>query len=213
MRIDKQTKYKTSELKAFFYECIKHSPVCPDKFAKNLTVRVKPAKYRISGRAYLSKAFHQFKGREVFGFLITMIIPKPEGYHVRPDDKTALPAGAKQSVAWIFIHEMHHCAGKRHKQMRGSYYNDKWLPEWSETDDSWANNLPLTLEVPKPKTKKTSLQKAQEQLSHCLAKVKEHETKLKKRKTLLKKWQKKTKYYEKRLHGMTSEAAGKGQKK
>jgi len=202
MRIDNKTKYKTAELKKFFYECIKHSPVCPDKFAKNLTVRVNPAKYRISGRAYLGKVFHHFKKKEVLGFLITMIIPKPEGYHLKPVDKNALPAGAKASIAWVFIHEMHHCAGKHHNDMAGSYFNNPHRPEWSDiagTSEAWAHDLPLTLETPKVKVVKTSLQKAEEKLEHCRLKVKEHTAKLNKRKTLLKKWNKKLKYYTNRM--------------
>lgn len=154
--IKNNTNYRTCDLRKLFIECMKREGVNQC----NLSVE-KSKRHYVHGKARLNS------------IRVAMYLPKGSEKH-------------KNSIARVFIHELGHNLGLRHKEM---------LPIW-DIDCSWAEGFDLRTKEIKPKKQRDLVK---ERYEKTMGKVKEYETKLKRNKTLLKKWNKKLKYYEKKM--------------
>ena len=92
-----------------------------------------------------------------------------------------------KQVAKVFVHELGHNLGLKHKEM----------VRVSSIDVSWSAGMVLTHKRPAPKVKKDLQVVRSENAKRHLA---EHEKKLKREQGLVRKWRKKVRYYEKALN-------------
>jgi hypothetical protein len=93
-------------------------------------------------------------------------------------------------LAHTIAHEFAHNRNVTHKDMK----NDPWyrrVGKWRERY-AWANDLPLTRELPKPKVRPS----VDDKLAHAQAMAKKWTSEAKRVSTYLKKWQQRVRYYE-----------------
>jgi len=204
VKLINKTVYRTADLKALFYEAARHSPVIMDSGVKELIVKVSYARNShggISGRAYVGKVWHHHNLCYFMCIMMpaTIKIAGDTGHRGVREPFKWTPKEMRK-LAWVFIHELMHCAGKEHKDMRGGYFN-KWddPAKWGDPDRndlSWADAFEVRREEPKPG--KSAEKRNAEKLAHAAAMLKKHESDLKRKQNLVKKWKRKVKYYENR---------------
>jgi len=110
---------------------------------------------------------------------------------VQPD-----PVATAKTIA----HELAHCQGVKHRNMRNTLYG--WKPGWEETW-AWAKDYPLTLK-PEP-TKPTAEETASEDIERCRKAIDAWQRKAKLAATKLRRWKTKLHYYERKAAAMTAQ--------
>jgi hypothetical protein len=95
-------------------------------------------------------------------------------------------------VAAVIAHEMAHCRGLHHRQMKGNRYQYK--PGWRDRY-RYAAEYPLERKPVTVKRKPGDEQK----FIHCLVMVTRWKTKVKRAATGLRQWTRKARYYEKKM--------------
>lgn len=202
MRIINKTTYDTAALKRFFAECLRRAPLpVPSKDLLVKVVYLRSPFRRSGGYAYYGKVwcaevhescyFIQMKIRNS-----TRTLTSNDGRirHIRtPYDK--MPH--VRHVACTFIHEVYHCAGVGHNDMRGSYFHRN--PDHERRELAWADAFEVPRAQKPVKPKPTALDRARKKLAHAEAKLKAHESKLKREQKLVRKWRAKVKYHQKRI--------------
>ena len=174
MKIDNETKYDTKYLRRLFKECEKHI------FQTYLV-------HGESKHRYISVKTHRARWIGGFGFYhsvsLRIKLPSPVSTHLGHIKRTNEVSARR--VAQVYLHEVAHNLGKRHKQMTSAYKIDvSWWPD---------ELVPVKQVVvkPKPNIIEVRAAKAQKKLDEWLRKTK-------RAKTLVKKYQRKVKYYEKK---------------
>ena len=163
MKIVNKTKYSTRFLRKIFIACEKHEGTN----WKHRQVEVRPKK---------GPRIHAFAGYNAR--YVVMKLP------ITPNDNEY--GSNKYHLARVYIHEVGHNLGLRHKDMLSHYGIDvSWL----------GNNEPIPLKTVKAKVKIPVIKQRE---VHAIKKLEEWEKKLKRAKTLVRKYKMKVKYYEKR---------------
>lgn len=200
MKVVNKTKYRTADLKALFHKAARHSPNIMDSGVTELTVEVVYSRGGISGYAYYGKVYH----KNGCGYLMRIRVPNTTSRF--KDNWQELPEHAmkeytpyewtpkrKRELAHTFIHELYHCAGVKHKDMRGGYF---YRGDGEYERLAWADAFPVRRVEPKPG--KSAEKRNAEKLAHAAKMLKKHESDLKRKQNLVKKWKRKVKYYENR---------------
>ncbi len=163
MKVVNKTNYDTSYLRSLFIQCEKYE-------GTNHRYREVEVIYKkgggVSGRAWINSRYVEMK------------LPS---YTRGPGCPTA------HSVAQVYIHEVGHNLGLRHKDMASV----------NSIDISWLTNESIPLK--KLKAIKTKPNIVEVRAKHAQKKLDEHLKKLKREKNLVKKYQRKIKYYEKKM--------------
>jgi len=104
----------------------------------------------------------------------------------------------RRSLAMTIAHEMAHCRGMQHRDMRDSprySFVDGWWERYA-----WANDLPLEKKAPKKKKPRlTGEALAAERAEHFRGLLAQWETRAKRAATAIKKYRAKIRYYERRV--------------
>lgn len=134
MKLINNTDYESRDLYSLFMVCCERAPV--DIKTRKLDVIVKHSRISHStGKAFLGKIRILGKSR----YCITIRIPEPIFFK---HNRTFLT----REIAWLFTHELFHCAGIKHKEMRGNYFYKYWVSPWNDHSLKrlyWADNLEL----------------------------------------------------------------------
>lgn len=177
LRLENNTKWSTRDLRKFFLRGMK------DRGMDHLHVTVDYARSNdgVHGSAYLNSVFLRMK------------LPGPKW--VRVATKHNKPLIDMKKFAQVFMHEMDHCLGLRHKDMA----------DWWKFEPTWQEGLEIKWTGDTVVEKKTSEQKqaartatVETRAQHALAMLKKADTRLKQATTIQKKWAKKVKYYQDR---------------
>jgi hypothetical protein len=119
-------------------------------------------------------------------------------YRQRGGRPRTLDDSDKIELAHIIAHEVAHCAGMEHSDMKECYRELTWGGNW-DTKFEWAAAMPLGFIEPRKRVQKTGLALAEERHARAIAKVKEWESKKRRAAKLEKKWRDKIRYYERRM--------------
>jgi len=205
MKIVNKTQWNTLDLKKLLTRTLneyeKVEGQFPDYQRKRLTVEITTG--RFSGYAYYNSHYARVR------------IPKPEprlppwwkkADFEKPENQEFIEqqergyqkmiANMSEKIADVFMHELDHCKGYRHKQMPGGGY-------CLQKDVEFAKEYEIRPKAVQARPKR-DLQR--ERYNHAIEMVKEAEKRIKKlksytklAKTILKKWEGRVKYYEKEL--------------
>lgn len=213
MKIVNKTRYRSDDLKRIFQEAAKHSPHRLEGGTKELLVEVVYARNiynHIRGYAYLGKVYAREHNH--YGYFICMKLPWTEsGYATDANgiDKWrgksfAWTSARLRDLAYTFVHELIHCTGRHHKDMRTGYFQGGYAGEpWNDSERerlSWADSFQVRRQEPKVKPKATLAEKCIKKLQHASGMLKKHERELKRKQGLVKKWKQKVKYHQGRLN-------------
>ena len=180
MRIINETSYRTDQLRALIVRVAQDELSAHQK--KILRVKV------VYARAGQRKLGHAFYGT-VYSQVLSMTL-----YLDRDCAHEHL-----RKLALIIAHEMAHCRGMRHREMRGNRYH--WVDGWAERY-AYAQSFPLEQQV-KPSVMKPG---DAEKHAHALTMMQQWTSRAKKASTLLKKWARKARYYERKMAAKKGEA-------
>lgn len=190
MKVKNKTKWETKDLKHVFTRCLAevnrregNSHLLKSKF---FTVSVETGKRQypsVSGYAYYRSS----------GCFIRL--PSPQIYQRYKDKGRFKDHPDVQSVASVFIHELHHCLGFHHSGRKGTYreVGERLYDEWIKK--TFVNHVIRVGEIkekPKPNLQLIRFERAKSNLIKA-------ETRLKRAKTIHNKWKGKVAYYEKAL--------------
>ena len=191
MKVVNKTVYRTADLKKLFHEAARQSPIPLASGTKRLTVEVVYSRCGdITGHAYYNKVFH----KHGCGYLMRVKVPKTVWGSNFKRAPFVFTQHCRRRLAYVFIHEMYHCAGIRHNEMRGGYFHGGERDGYERM--SWADGYEIRRQEIKPKP--TAQEKREAKLTHARKMLRKHETDLKRKQNLVKKWRKKVKYHEKR---------------
>ena len=163
MKVINKTNYDTRYLRSLFIKCEKHEGT-NHKYREVEVLNKKGG--GVSGKAWLSSRY------------VNMYLPS----HNR-----GMGNANTHSVAQVYIHEVGHNLGLRHKDMASV----------SSIDVSWLPNESIPLKKSKATKPKPNI--IEVRANHAQKKLDEHLRKLKREKNLVKKYQRKVKYYEKKM--------------
>lgn len=188
MKVINETNWQTSDLKKIFIGC------CKTKLDswKNLKVEVTYSRSRwIHGKARYGGGLYGRGKVEIF-------LPRKPINKEYIDARWTEPRpyaylNFKRVLAWVFIHELCHVVGRRHREMANSYYYEWRFYAHNPGRMSWVDSLLLREKEIKVKPK-VDLQL--KRYDHVLATLKDKKSKLKRLQNQIKKWDQKRKYYE-----------------
>jgi hypothetical protein len=180
------TNWSTRDLRRFVVQCANR---CYDKDQ----LRVLRVTFKHGRNSYSACSGHA----RLNGTLMTVFLPPKTNF----GEKTNYSPN-KRDLALVIVHEMGHCLGLTHDDMRGSA-KFREVGGYSEYY-AWASNLPLTRIEPKTKTVLSPTDKAQKKLIHAQKMIKKWESKLKGAQTKIKTWSKKAKKYEKKVNNVVT---------
>jgi hypothetical protein len=185
--IKNETNWSTRDLRRFVVQCASRH------FDKNQlpVLRVTFRRGRHSGSQCTGNAY---LGGTRINIFLSAKTHAGEVTDYRPD---------KSDLAFTLVHEMGHCLGLNHSDMRGSAKFSQYARGW-EGYYSWAKELPLERITIKVKPVLSLTDKAQKKLAHAQNMIKKWESKLKSAQTRIKTWSKKAKQYEKKLNVSSS---------
>lgn len=179
MKVKNETKYDTKYLRRLFLACEKHIfqiyLVHGEKKYRQVTVKTHKT-FWIGGYAWYNS--------------ISIVIKLPPPASIRLGHITRENTVSACRLAQVYLHEVGHNLGKKHKEMgHSSDINVDWWPD---------ENVPLkqVIEKPKPNLVEARANKAQKKLD-------EHLKKFNREKNLVKKYQQKVRYYEKKMAAST----------
>ena len=174
MKITNKTQYDGRYLRRLFLECERHI------FTTYL--RHSESKYRVVTVKYHTHKNNHSVGGFAFYNSQTLTITLP-----RPRKELTLPMFVRsQRVAQVYLHEVGHNLGLRHKQMiPSSNIKVAWLPE---------ETVPLKTVKEKPKQNIVEARAVKAQ-----KKLEEWQGKVRRANKLVKKYQRKVRYYEKKM--------------
>lgn len=178
MKLTNKTNWNTKQFKAFIRRVAEHECLSKSEIANfNATLRyrkrshARPDDYP-GGYAYL----------KTWTFCISVV------KDVQLD---------KVALAKVIAHELAHCQGVHHGvAMKNVQYG--WATGWRDTW-KWAEELPLTMNVPAEEVKLDRNHKILSKVTHCLKMIVLWERKTKLAKTKHQKWERKLKYHQKQL--------------
>lgn len=127
------------------------------------------------------------------------------GSHAR----VMVPSGSidKTDLASVIAHELAHCRGVTHAQMRGASLYRR-VGNWRE-HYAWAETLPLEKVSAKPKRVVTPVERANAKLNVVRARLKQWQTRLKRAQTAIQKYRAQEKYYLRREQMLATQPAAK----
>jgi len=163
MKINNETKFSTRDLRKVFLAGLK------DRGAnyKSYRIRVYNSRKGIRGYAWVNS------------YDMAMGIPSKE-------DLTN--SESMERFAQVFIHEVDHTLGLKHREMK----------HIRQIDVSWSEGMTIQKESPKPKKTISMQERIDQREQKAKDKTAMYEKKVKHYQNLLKKWKKKVKYYERR---------------
>jgi len=156
MKIINKTQYDTRYLRSLFIQCEKHEGT---NYKYREVEVLKSKRTRVHGKAWYNSRY------------VTIYLPNNASVH---------------SIARVYIHEVGHNIGLRHKDM--AYIGN--------IDITWLHDEIAPLK--KPKTSKPKPNIVEVRANHAQTKLDEWEKKLARAKTFVKKYRKKVKYYQKK---------------
>ena len=165
LKIVNETDYRTADLRKFLAVGLREEGVGPVIRDWCCGYRVKF--YRMSERRRGGYGYYNSRNMAL-GLYDSASVMTPE-------QVTALPR--------VFVHELGHNRGLRHKEMAA----------YATLPVSWAEGLAVRKKIVAPKPKRDVQAKRQRRAEKMLA---EHEAKLKREQKLVKKWRQKVRYYE-----------------
>lgn len=173
MRIINQTTWRTDHLRALIKRVAQDELSAHQRKILRVTVQYRKANGRRTGYAHIGTPYHQV-------LTMRLLVPRPP------------LAFDKPSYALTIAHEMAHCRGLRHSEMRSSRYH--WVEGW-QARYAYANDYPMETQA------KASVEKPDDTAKHqhALAMMAAWRTKAKAATTRLKKWSAKARYYERKM--------------
>lgn len=162
MKVKNHTNYDTRYLRRLFIVCEKHEGT--DYCYREVEVLNKKGG-GVSGRAWVSSRY------------VNMYLPSGRG----PEHSLK-----SHSIAQVYIHEVGHNLGLRHKDM-GSV---------SSIDVSWLVDEPIPIKKSKPPKPKPNI--VEVRATHAQAMLDKWQKKMNRAKTFVKKYQQKVRYYDKK---------------
>lgn len=162
VRLRNRTHFRGDDLRRFFMAGIRAYGADRDEW----TIHVVYGKSPAWGCAYVNSAW------------VKMSLPKDREKH------------DLQKFAQVFMHELDHCRGLRHKDMAN----------WWEFDAAWAEGLEIR--VKEPRRPPSPIDRLRKQVTHAQGMLRRHRTRLKRQQTLTLKWEKKAVRLERRERAM-----------
>ena len=143
MKIKNKTTYDDKILRKMFQEALTKYPLIK---GKDLIVELVYSNqgWWISGWAYIGKVYGKKTDFEI-KYLMRLKLPRPQKLKQWREKLLSDPTPVEREIALTFIHEAMHCAGGRHKDMRGGYFHrpDKALHnDPGYTKLAWADKHP-----------------------------------------------------------------------
>lgn len=173
MRIKNETRWRTDHLKALIGRVAKEELEPEQKKKLLVTVRYRKSNARTWGHATIGTPFHQV-------LRMRLLLPFPGREFDKP--KHAL----------IIAHEMAHCRGLRHREMKSSRYD--WVEGWKERY-AYAEQFPMELAPEMMAAKATDADKAE----RLIVKLKRWQAKKKRAETAIGKLKRRLRHYERKL--------------
>lgn len=161
MKVENYTNFRTDDLRKLFIAGLKHRGV----HTRGFKVVVKNGRWRHSGYAW-------YRARSC-----VVRIPTRAGF------------AEMLTVARVFEHEVLHCQGISHRQMRSDVHHCSQPVPWAEG---------LQLRTKEPKPKPTIEDRIQRRALKAYERVTLLEREIKRKMNLLKKWKRKVSYYKKK---------------